>query len=143
MLSAIWRLAASENWCCSRGKAAARTRKSASRQRIDNNAELKCGSAPYLVGVAFGAHHGLAVHVVLRLVVEDAEAAHPRVRAGVRPVLASFVSPVLRNHDFVDGSQHIHLQLAISASSSGETRRSIDLDEPRFAGIVDEDIESV
>lgn len=94
-------------------------------------------SAPYLVGVAFGTHHGLAVHVVLRLIVKDAKAANPMVRVSVRAVLACLVSPILRDHDFVDRSKHVHFELAISASGCGETRRCVDLYEPRFAGVID------
>lgn len=101
------------------------------------------GSPPNLIGVALGGHHSLTVHIILCLIVQDAEAAHSRVCIRVGPVLASLISPVFRNHDFVDRPQDIHLELAVSFGSCGETGRGIDLDEPGLAVIVDQHIEAI
>ena len=55
----------------------------------------KCRSAPYLTGVSFGIYHGLAIHVILGLIIQNTETSHTRVNIGVSAVLASFISPIL------------------------------------------------
>lgn len=120
MLYAISRLTVSEKSWLPRGNAETMmmTTESVTTVRMIIM-QYQSGSAPYFIGVAFGAHHSLAVHVVLRLIVQDAESTHPRVRVGVRAVLSCLISPVFRHHYFVDGPQNVHLQLPISPRRCG------------------------
>jgi hypothetical protein len=100
-------------------------------------------STPNFVGIPFRTHHCLAIHVVLGLIVQDAEATHSRIGVCVCPVLSSLVSPIFRNDYLVDGPQYVHFELTIPLGCGCQAGRSIDLDEPRFAGIIDKHIESI
>ena len=103
----------------------------------------KCRSAPYLIGVSFRTHHGLTIHVVLGLVVQNTKATHARVVVRVCAVFPSLISPVFGDDYFVDGAEDVHFEFAIAFGGGGEGGRCIDFDEPGLAGIVDEHIKAV
>lgn len=79
----------------------------------------------------------------MSLVVQNAESTNPWIRVGVCPVFSSLISPILRNHNFIDGSEDIHFEFSISLSGGGEAGRSIDFDKPWLAVVVDEDVEAI
>lgn len=93
-------------------------------------------STPYLICISFGTHDCLAIKVILSLIIEDTKSSYSISSTCVGTILPIFISPILRNNDLVNGPYHIHLQLLILFSGGAQTRRSIDLDEPRLAIII-------
>ena len=100
-------------------------------------------STPNLIGIPFRGAYVLSALIFLSLIVEDAETAHPLLIGCISSIFVVLISPVLRDHNVVNGLDHICLQYLVSFGRCGQTWGSIDLDQPRFAVIVKENIEAV
>jgi hypothetical protein len=100
-------------------------------------------STPNFIVITFRTHYIFTGKVVLSLVVKNAKSSNSVWCRCVCTVFASLISPILWYDDLIDRTEDVHFKLSISFCGCCETWGSVDLDQPRFTVIVDENIEAV